>query len=371
MNEIIMQNFNFLNIQSMFPELEVLKGIPQNPLYHEEGNVWIHTSMVCESLLKQKEWNSLSSEDKSVLYLAGLFHDIGKSVCTRVEDGVISSPHHGITGAKIFRSLFYRKYGKVLSLPFSIREKAAGLIRYHGLPLWFMERENMEYSLIKASYAANLRLLYILAKADLEGRICKDKEELFDKILCFKEYGEELHIFNEKKEFANPYTRYKYFNRELNWPDTVLYDPSEFEVIMMAGLPLSGKDTYIEEHFDSMPVVSLDDIREEFHLPPAKGSKKAVQIGRERAKEFLRKKEPFIWNATSLIWDNRKKLYDLFTSYKACVRVIYLESPYSKLLERNEIRDRSVPQNVIDRMLNHMDMVESFEAFKAEYVVKE
>lgn len=369
LEKIIENNFTFSKMEKEFPILAALKEVRQEPSYHGEGNVFTHTNMVCDELLKQKDWKELSTEDQAVLYLGGLFHDIGKITCTKIEDGTIRSKRHGIKGAKLFRSLFYREYGETISLPFTQREKIAGLIQYHGLPLWFMEKENIEYAMLKAGCTTDLRLLYLLSKADVMGRICGGKETLLERVEYFKEYGEELGIFYEKKKFANAFSRYKYFKQELLWPDTVLYDATEFEVVMMAGLPLSGKDTYVERYFDSTPVVCLDDIREEFHISPAKSSKRAVQIGKERAKEYLRKKQTFVWNATNLNRDNRNKLYDLFTSYGAGVHVMYLETPYKELLSRNEIRDRKVPVNVINHMIDGLDMIEPFEAWKVDYVV--
>lgn len=371
LKEIKEKNFTFSILEKEFPILAALKEVCQEPSFHGEGNVFIHTNMVCDELPEQKEWIELSAEDQAVLYLGGLFHDIGKITCTKTEDGKISSNRHGIKGAKLFRRLFYREYAERISLPFHLREKIAGLIQYHGLPLWFMEKENIEYAMLKASSTTDLRLLYLLSKADVTGRICDGKEKLLERVEYFKEYGEELGIFYEKKKFANAFSRYKYFKQELLWPDTVLYDTTEFEVVMMAGLPLSGKDTYVEKNFNSMPVVCLDNIREEFHISPSRGSKRAVQIGKERAKEYLRKKQTFVWNATNLNRDNRNKLYDLFTSYGAAVRVIYLETAYKELLLRNEIRDRRVPVNVINHMIDGLDMIEPFEAWQVDYAVND
>lgn len=51
-----------------------------------------------------------------LLYLAALFHDIGKKPCSRVENGIIIAPKHAVTGARMFREQWYRN-----------REYAAGL----------------------------------------------------------------------------------------------------------------------------------------------------------------------------------------------------------------------------------------------------
>jgi hypothetical protein len=38
-------------ILAKFPSLYGLERCEQNPLYHAEGNVWIHTKLVCEALV--------------------------------------------------------------------------------------------------------------------------------------------------------------------------------------------------------------------------------------------------------------------------------------------------------------------------------
>ena len=47
----------------------------------------------------------------------------------------------------------------------------------------------------------------------------------------------------------------------------------------MMGLPLSGKDTYIKQHFSDMPIISLDDIRQEFSISPTQDNSKVITEG--------------------------------------------------------------------------------------------
>lgn len=72
------EQYSFLRIEREFPEISGLRAILQNPVFHGEGNVWEHTRRVCEALLSFPEWQELKREEKGILYLAALFHDIGK-----------------------------------------------------------------------------------------------------------------------------------------------------------------------------------------------------------------------------------------------------------------------------------------------------
>ncbi len=120
-----------------------------------------------------------------------------------------------------------------------------------------------------------------------------------------------------------------------------------------------------------MNVISLDNIREEFNVSPQDDSSKIAMIAKERAKEYLRVKQPFVWNATNIISDTKKKLSDLFSAYGARVKFIYIEAPYKELISRNRTRERSVPVKVLNNMIHKFDMVESFEGYKIKFHVNE
>lgn len=364
---IINKKFDFHSIAEDFLVINELKEIPQNPKYHGEGNVYIHTEKVCGELLNLKEWEELDNKQKVILYLAAFFHDIGKLSCTKVEDGEIISPKHAVKGAKAFREIVYKEYTQKYFIDFQTREEISALIKYHGLPLLFMEKDDLEYNLIKAGEALNMKLLYLLSKADLLGRECGGKEELLSKIEYFKEYSIEIGCYYSKKVFRNAYSRFKYFNGKNVWYGDEIFDNTTFEVIIMSGLPLAGKDTYIKEKLSHMKVISLDDLREEFNISPREDSSKVAMIAKERAKEYLRVKEPFVWNATNIIRDTRKKLCDLFSSYGAKVTFIYVEAPYNELIARNKIRNRTVPIKVLNNMIHKLDMLENIEGYEVKY----
>lgn len=77
---------------------EKLKATEQNPIYHAEGNVYIHTQMVYEEVEK------LYPDDTEML-VAAVFHDLGKIDTTFLKtkkDGTtkISSDGHEFTSLK-------------------------------------------------------------------------------------------------------------------------------------------------------------------------------------------------------------------------------------------------------------------------------
>lgn len=358
---MIKWQFDFEALCECFPELNQLKGVKQNPLFHGEGDVFEHTKSVCEALLTCNEWKMLGVEEKKIVYLAAAFHDIGKLSCTRKIDGKWASPKHAIIGAKVFRTLIYKKYAARYEIDFKMREQIASLIRYHGLPLLFMEKADPDYEVIKASICTNMAWLYLIAKADVLGRVCESQKESLQKVDYYKEYAMELGCYKEPMRFLNSYSRYLYLNEKCIWYGEEIYDVRSFDVYIMVGIPLSGKDTYIKEHLKELPVISLDDIREKNHFKPKEHTKKVVAIAKEEAKVYLRKKQSFVWNATNIMRDTRRQLCQFCTAYGARVKFIYIEVPYETLLLRYRKRKRVVPMEVTMKMMEKMDMIEAWE----------
>lgn len=85
-------------------------------------------------------------------------------------------------------------------------------------------------------------------------------------------------------------------------------------------------------------------------------------------KEYLRRRQPFVWNATCITVDIRRQLINLFESYGASVRIVYLETDMVTQLSRNENREYPVPEEVIDNMLRKLSIPEIHEARKVEWI---
>ncbi len=362
LSEIRQCSFDLDELKRRYPELEILKGVRQNPQYHREGDVYSHTRMVCREILNLDQWNGLTEKEQEMLFLAGAFHDIGKPACTRLKDGSWTSPNHTIVGEKVFRAMAYRQQER-FGLTWEDRELAAKLIRYHGIPVWFWKKARPEFDMLKAAESVPINLLYLLSRADTRGRICREPESLEEHIALFLDYGQELGILKGPYPFANTYTKYQYFHKDSLWHGSELYDDTEFDVWLMSGLPLAGKDTWIRDHGEGRPVISLDDIRQEYGIEPGEKSSEVAAAAVKRARIFLRKKEPFIWNATNIIQETRQKLCRLFSAYGARVHVIYLEVPYRELLRRNEKRDRYIPVKVLEKMIDKLEVPAPWEGY--------
>lgn len=360
---------------SLQPCLSRMRQTNQNPLWHGEGDVWTHTEMVCEELAADREFRELPEEKRQPLFLAVILHDIGKISCTRFEDGAWVSPGHTVAGAKMARELLWREFGLCGERGLqNVRECACTLIRNHSVPLHILEQENPERRLIRIAAQGELApgftlsLLRLLVRADIKGRISRDRESSLEMAeLCFS-LAEELEILDAPLKFQSPAAEHAYLSGKKIWPGQDLYDDTWGEVILMSGLPGTGKDTWIRNNCPGLPMVSLDEIRERLGISPREAQGEVIREARRQAKELLRQHSPFVWNATDITSQTRKKQVDLFEQYQARVRIVFLETGWETGLERNSARDREVPRPVIEKMLGNLEPPERFEAQEVDWI---
>jgi putative nucleotidyltransferase with HDIG domain len=356
---------NWEKIESAFPWIANLAGCPQNPLYHAEGDVLIHTRMVCEALISLSAWRNLPSLERSIVFAAALLHDVGKPATTKLEgDGQLASKGHVRLGTKMARQILWLMSP---SVPFQVREEIVALVKYSGLPLWFWDKPNPEKAIIMASQVLRCNLLALLAEADVRGRICQDRQVLLDRIDFFGEFCRENRCFDRPYPFINLYSRFVYSRSENSYADYEAYDDTQLEVVLMSGLPASGKDTWIKNNLPDWHTISLDVLREELEISPDAKQGKVIFTAKERAKEYLRNKQPFVWNATNISKTLRSSLIDLFIGYKGKVRIVYLEAPWSELLARNRHRSARVPERIMEKMFQKLEVPEVIEAHRVDY----
>ncbi len=352
-----------------YPWLAALGGVPQEPAYHAEGDVLIHTRLVAEALAAMPAWQALPASGRAALFAAALLHDIGKPRCTQVlPDGRITSPGHARAGAAIARRLLWNHEEWGSPVPFAARESVTALVRLHGLPIWFLDKADLDRDLFTASYRAPLDRVALLAEADARGRTCADQGELLARIGLFRETCDELGCLDRPRSFPSDHSRVRYFRGLQREPGYEAWDDTWGEVVLLAGLPGAGKDHWLRESLPDLPVISLDAIRRERGIGPEEPQGPVVRAAKEQAREWLRRHQPFAWNATNLTRHLRDPLIDLFLGYGARVRVVYLDAPLGVVLQRNRDRPAPVPEGVILRLAGKLELPDLTEAHRVEYV---
>lgn len=93
----------------LYPELEAIYELDQDPEWHPEGCVLTHTGFVCDAAAAIADRDQLDDEERLVLMFAALCHDLGKATTTSVNDqGRIIAKGHAEAGADPTRSLLER-----------------------------------------------------------------------------------------------------------------------------------------------------------------------------------------------------------------------------------------------------------------------
>ncbi len=119
----------------VIPEIEPMKGCPQPPEFHPEGDVFVHTALVLDLL--HEAWGGAPPPE---LAWAALLHDVGKPP-TLTHDGRIRFPEHQRVGAAMADQILRR-----LRLPNRIREIAVQLVAGH---MRFMDVADMKQSKLR------------------------------------------------------------------------------------------------------------------------------------------------------------------------------------------------------------------------------
>lgn len=355
-------------LEKEFGWVRDMAGVPQDPVYHAEGDVATHVQMVLSALEGLEAYRQLPPHEQRFLWAAALLHDVEKRSTTVLEkDGSITSKGHAKRGALTARRILYEE----IPTPFFIREAICGLVRFHGLPLWAIEKEDAAKAVIGASLQADTRLLALLARADVAGRICKDQEELFYKIDLFQALCEEHECWGKPRAFATPNARFQYFQKEEAYPGFVPFDQFGSHVVLLSGLPGAGKDTYAKTHYRDWPVISLDAIRKAHKISPTdkRENGRVIQLAKETAKVYLRAKKAFVWNATNITRTMREQLIDLFTTYNAFVQIVYIEVAYQQLHAQNFNREAVLPGMAIEKLIAKLEVPVLSEAHEVVYHV--
>jgi predicted kinase len=354
-------------IDAAFPWVANLRGCPQDPAYHGEGDVWVHTRMVCEELAALPAWRALPEDERRLLFAAALLHDAGKPDCTRADTGGrVTSRGHSRRGSIIARNVLWRA-----AVPFAVRESVAALVRFHQVPYYLIDRANPLRAAAEVSQTARCDHLALLAEADVRGRVCGDQPRLLDNVALFAEFCREYGCLSGPLAFPSDHGRFLYFRDERRFPGQPAHEDFRAEVVLTSGLPGAGKDYWVRRHLPDWPVVSLDAVRDELDVAPTDEQGAVLQHAREQAREHLRQRRSFVWNATNVSRQLRGGLIDLFVAYGARVRIVYVEAAASLHAEQNRRRPCPVPEAVIERLRQRWEVPDRTEAHAVDYAVRE
>ena len=153
-----------------FPEMEALVGCEQEPDWHPEGDVWVHTLIVIDEA--RALIDDLGRGEQVALMLGAVCHDFGKPATTSVIDGRVRSFNHEEAGVEPALALLDRLNLHTID-GYAVRRQVVGLVAHHLKPgMWHKVRDEVgDGAFRRLAQKVDLELLARLARADCHGRV--------------------------------------------------------------------------------------------------------------------------------------------------------------------------------------------------------
>jgi len=156
-------------IVQVLPEMEPLYGCPQDPEWHPEGNVWIHTLMVIDEARKRND--DLDRARLATVMLGAVCHDLGKPATTAMIDGRVRSPGHEAAGVPLASAVLDRLNVRTLD-DFDVRSQVLSITAEHLRPSAFHKQKDTvtDGAFRRLAQKVDMELLVRFARADCHGR---------------------------------------------------------------------------------------------------------------------------------------------------------------------------------------------------------
>ncbi len=155
---------------ALFPELAAMQGIPQDPSWHPEGDVFHHTCLCLDAAVRVRD----SMDDPWAEMLGVMCHDLGKATTTVFERGRWRSAEHDTVGAKLTKKFLSR-----FSRQEDLSSKVAAYVREHLRPTQLAFADKVSDSAIRRlALRVDIPGLIRVAWADAAGRYDSDLSSL-------------------------------------------------------------------------------------------------------------------------------------------------------------------------------------------------
>jgi tRNA nucleotidyltransferase (CCA-adding enzyme) len=149
----------------LFPELNAMVGVAQDPEWHPEGEVFTHTVLVVQKAINLADANQLDDNDRMVLFFAALCHDMGKPATTRMEGGRWRAKGHCEDGVAVAETFLAS-----IGAPLWLIEQVRPLVREHLVHAAGTPTDRAVRRLAQRLAPSNIRMLSMLIESDHSGR---------------------------------------------------------------------------------------------------------------------------------------------------------------------------------------------------------
>jgi tRNA nucleotidyltransferase (CCA-adding enzyme) len=156
-------------VEKLFPEIASLINIPQDPVWHPEGDVFVHTQLVIDRA--RELIDDLPYAKKVTVMLAALAHDFGKPATTEFLEDHWRSRGHEEAGVEPTTNFLDRLNVHTID-GYDVRGQVIALVREHLKPGEFYKKRDEigEGAFRRLARRCEPDLLFRVAKADSLGR---------------------------------------------------------------------------------------------------------------------------------------------------------------------------------------------------------
>lgn len=145
------------------------------------------------------------------------------------------------------------------------------------------------------------------------------------------------------------------------------------KLILMVGLPASGKSTYAEQLAlkEDAVILSSDQLRGELYgdVNDTEHNNEVFAELHKRIKENLVKGNNVIWDSTNISYKKRKIFLEGIRKTNCTKECYFMATPYEVCLEQNSQRNRQVPEHVLKRMYKNIFIPQYYEGWDKIHII--
>ncbi len=156
-------------LEKLFPEIHALIDVPQDPEWHPEGDVFVHTRLTVDQA--RQSIDDLPYPRQVTVMVAALAHDFGKPATTEFLEGRWRSRGHEAAGVPPTEAFLTRLNVHTID-GYDVRNQVIALVREHLKPGEFYKKRDEvgEGAFRRLARRCEPDLLYRVAKSDSLGR---------------------------------------------------------------------------------------------------------------------------------------------------------------------------------------------------------